>query len=290
MSRREMDRREFIRKAAVLAAGAAVPGFLASCFRDSRGNPAKGRIPIGVQLYSVRDDCEKDFPGTMAAVAKAGYAGIEYAGYYGRSASDLRKMQDDRGLKCCGSHIGLDQLSPENLNATMDFHATIGNRFLVVPWMDEKYRKDKAAWLDAARMYNEVAEKVKARGFTVGYHAHAQEFEKYDGEVGWDILAGAVNPGFCMQMDTGNCLSGGGDPVAHLKRHPGKALTVHLKDYSNTVKDPLLGEGDVKWNEVFGVCETTGGTQWYIVEQEGYRFPPVECVAKCLENLRKMGK
>lgn len=290
MSRQEMDRREFIRKAAALAAGAAVPGVLASCFRGARPVPAKGRIPIGVQLYSVRDDCAKDLPGTMAAVAKAGYAGVEYAGYYGRSASELRKMQDDLGLKCCGSHIGLDSFSPENLDATMDFHEAIGNRFLVVPWMDEKYRRDRAAWLDAAKMYNEIAVKVKARGFTVGYHAHSQEFEKYDGETGWDILGNAVGPGFCLQMDTGNCLAGGGDPVAHLKRHPGKALTIHLKEFSKTVKDPLIGEGDVKWNEVFGTCETTGGTEWYIVEQEGYRLPPIECVAKDLENLRKMGK
>ena len=93
-----------------------------------------------------------------------------------------------------------------------------------------------------------------------------------------------------MQLDTGNALVGGGDPVETLERYPGRALTVHLKEYSATDDKALIGEGEVRWDDVFGLCETTGGTKWYIVEQETYAYPPLKCVDLCLRNLRAMGQ
>ena len=91
-------------------------------------------------------------------------------------------------------------------------------------------------------------------------------------------------------LDTGNCLRGGGDPVAFLERYPGRALTFHLKEHSKTTDKAIVGEGDVRWDDVFRLCESVGGTQWYIVEQESYAFPPLECVERCLKALRGMGK
>jgi sugar phosphate isomerase/epimerase len=92
-----------------------------------------------------------------------------------------------------------------------------------------------------------------------------------------------------MQLDTGNCLGGGGDPVAVLKRYPGRATTIHLKEHGGPRGAPV-GEGDMPWKEIFELCESTGGTEWYIVEQESYATAPLEVVRRCLENLRKMGK
>ena len=106
----------------------------------------------------------------------------------------------------------------------------------------------------------------------------------------WDTFFGNTSPEVVMQMDTGNALHGGGDPVHFLKRYPGRATTVHLKEYSATNDSALIGEGDVDWDELFNTCETIGGTEWYIVEQESYAYPPLECVKRCLENLRRMGK
>ncbi|HEY3325307.1 MAG TPA: sugar phosphate isomerase/epimerase [Planctomycetota bacterium] len=251
---------------------------------------ATKKIPIGVQLYSVRDDCKKDLPGTLKAVAKMGYAAVEFAGYYDYKAADLRKILDDNGLKCCGTHTGLDTLLGENLPATIEFNKTIGNKFLIVPWIKEELRKTKADWVNLARQFNELAAKGKAAGMHIGYHNHHFEFAALDGELPWDTFFSNTNKDVVMQLDTGNAKHGGGNPVPFVKKYPGRALTVHLKEYSATNPNALIGQGDVEWKELFELCENVGGTQWYIVEQESYANPPMECIDKCLQNLRKMGK
>jgi len=247
-------------------------------------------IPIGLQLYSVRKDCASDLPGTIAAVAEMGYAGVEFAGYYDYEAPELRKLLDEAGLKCCGTHISLDTLLGEELERTIEFNQILGNRFLIVPGLPEERRNSRAAWQETARLFSELAEKVKPHNMRVGYHNHMVEFQPMEGEMPWDTFFGNTSPEVVMQMDTGNALHGGGDPVHFLKRYPGRAATVHLKEYSTTNDSALIGEGDIDWDEVFNVCETIGGTEWYIVEQESYAYPPLECVKRCLENLRRMGK
>ena len=111
-----------------------------------------------------------------------------------------------------------------------------------------------------------------------------------DGELPWDTFFGNTDSEVVMQLDTGNALHGHADPVPFLKKYPGRAATVHLKEYSGSYDQALIGEGDVKWDEVFDLCENHGKTEWYIVEQESYAYPPMECIDKCLAILRKMGK
>ena len=123
-----------------------------------------------------------------------------------------------------------------------------------------------------------------------GYHNHSVEFAPMDGELPWDTFFGNTNPEVVMQLDAGNALHGDADPVPFLERYPGRAATVHLKEYSSTNPKALIGEGEVRWDDLFALCESTAGTEWYIVEQESYAFPPVECVDRCLQNLKKMGK
>jgi hypothetical protein len=106
---------------------------------------AKRQAPIGLQLYSVREDCKRDLPGTIAAVGKMGYDGVEFAGYYDRSAEDLRKMLDDNGLVCCGTHTGLDTLLEDNLAKTIEFNKTLGNKYLIVPGLPEKNSSSTAS-------------------------------------------------------------------------------------------------------------------------------------------------
>lgn len=248
------------------------------------------RIPIALQLYSVRDDCAKDLPGTLAAVAKMGYEGVEFAGYYGRSAAELRAMLDDLGLKAAGTHIGLETLLGDELAKTVEFNQAIGNKFLIVPGLAEQYRQSRAAWLRTAGIFNEIAAKLEPLGMQTGYHNHTIEFQPLDGENPWDTFFGNTVKAVVMQMDTGNAMHGGADPMPFMEKYPGRATTVHLKEYSTSYNTANIGEGDVPWADFFRVCETTGGTQWYIVEQENYALPPLECVRVCLENLRKMGK
>ncbi len=247
------------------------------------------KIPVAVQLYSVREDCAKDLPGTLKAIAEMGYEGVEFAGYYNYSAQELRKMLDDLGLKVAGTHTGLNTLLGDELQKTIEFNQILGNKFLIVPWIGEELRRTKDDWLRLADLFNELAEKVKPAGMMVGYHNHHFEFQPINGEMPWDIFFSATKPEVVMQLDTGNAMHGGisADEVVNiLNRYPGRAKTVHLKEFSSTNPKAILGEGEVKWEEVLRVCATTGGTEWFIIEQETYAYPPIECVRRCLENLK----
>ena len=249
------------------------------------------KIPVALQLYSVREDCARDLSGTLEAVAEMGYDGVEFAGYYGSTADELSKMLGDLGLKVAGTHTGIQTLLSDELGKTIEFNKTIGNKFLIVPWLSEEWRDSKATWLKTARLLNEIAEKVKPEGMLVGYHNHAVEFQPIDGEMPWDIFGGATLPEVVMQLDTGNAMHGGvsADGVLEfLKRYPGRAVTVHLKEFSSKNEKALIGEGETKWKEVFRLCETIGGTEWYIVEQESYAYEPLECARRCVKNLRKL--
>jgi sugar phosphate isomerase/epimerase len=249
------------------------------------------QIPIGLQLYSVRADCARDLPNTLAAVAKMGYVGVEFAGYYNRTAPELRKMLDDLGLKCCGTHTGLNTILGDELPRTVEFNRTLGNKYLIVPGLPEERRNSPAAWRETARLMNEAAERVRPEGMRVGYHNHGVEFQPMEGQLPWDIFFGAAKPEVVMQLDFGNALHGGGNPIPYVERYPGRATTVHLKEYSATDEKALIGEGDVNWQQLFQLCETVGGTEWYIVEYEAAsELTPLESVDRCLQNLRKMGK
>ena len=248
------------------------------------------RIPIALQLYSIRKDCECDLSGTLEAVAKMGYEGVEFAGYYGRSAAELRTMLDDLGLKVAGTHIGLNTLLGDQLAETVAFNRTLGNRFLIVPGLPEERRNSRAAWLETAEMFNGISEKLAKEGMVTGYHNHHIEFQPMSGELPWDTFFSNTHQEVVMQVDIGNALHGGGYPVPYIERYPGRAITVHLKEHSATNPKALLGEGDVNWSDVFQLCESVGGTEWYIVEQESYAYPPIECVDRCLQALKAMGK
>ena len=248
------------------------------------------KIPIGLQLYSIRQECAQDLPRCLEKVAEMGYAGVEFAGYYDHSAQELRQMLDDLGLKCCGTHIGIDTLLGDQLERTVEFNQVLGNQFLIVPGLPEPMRNSAQAWRETARTFNEIAARLQPHGMVTGYHNHWIEFQPLDGELPWDIFFGSTGQDVVMQFDTGNALRGGADAVPFLKRYPGRARTVHLKEHSLTKDKVLIGEGDVPWSAVFEACETVGNTEWYIVEQESYPYPPLESVERCLEALRGMGK
>ncbi len=251
---------------------------------------AKKKIPIGLQLYSVRHQCQKDLPPVLEAVAKMGYQGVEFAGYYGRDAKQLRKLLDDTGLKCCGTHTGLNTLTGDALQATIDFHKILDNKFLIVPGLPRANLASVEAAKETAKLFTELSEKAATQEMLVGYHAHGGDFRKLDGDTTpWEVLFGNAGPRVVMQLDIGNCIGGGGDPIALLKKFPGRSATIHLKEHGGK-RGAVVGEGDVNWDEVFELCETTGGTQWYIVEHESHAGPPLQSVEGCIKNLRKMGK
>ena len=215
---------------------------------------------------------------------------MEFAGYYGRTATDMRKLLDDNGLRCCGTHTALDTLEGDALAKTVEYNKAIGNKFLIVPWIPEERRKTVADWKKLAVQFDAFADKLAPAGMRVGYHNHNVEFTPLDGTTPWDIFFGGTKKSVIQQVDIGNGLDGGGDPVALIKRFPGRTVTIHLKEFSKTKPDAFVGEGDVPWKAVFEACETVGGTEWYIVEYEHEGQPALPAVDQCLKNLRKMGK
>ena len=249
-----------------------------------------GQIPIALQLYSIREDCARDLEGSIKAVADMGYEGVEFAGYYERGADELKRLCDAHGLQIVGTHIGLDTLLGDAFEETVTFNKTLDNRYLIVPGLATERRDSRAAWMATAKIFNEIATRLAAYDMQTGYHNHHIEFQEMDGELPWDTFFGHTQKDVVMQLDTGNMYHGGAEPVSFLEKYPGRAQLVHLKEHSATNDQALIGEGEVDWSRVFDVCEKSGATEWYIVEQESYAFTPLECVDRCLQNLKKMGK
>ncbi len=248
----------------------------------------KNKVNVGLQLYSVREDCGKNLPATLAAVSKIGYAGVEFAGYYNYSATDMRKLLNDNGLVCCGTHTGLDTLMGDNLAKTIEYNKTIGNKYLIVPSLPDQNRNSIDAWKKTAALFNELADKVKPHGMRVGYHNHSVEFQPMDGLIPWDVFLQNTHPEVIMQLDTCNAGHGGADPLPYLYRYPGRATTVHVKAYSSKDDKALIGEDEINWKAYFALCQAVGETDWYIIEHESYAYPPIECVKRCFDSLKKM--
>ena len=277
-----ITRRDFIRRSAAGIAGAGLALSLPNTAPAASGK----KIPVGLQLYSLRVECKNDLPGMLAAVSKIGYKGVEFAGYHNRSAAELRKMLDDNGLVACGTHTPFESIKGDKLKETVEFNRTIGNKFLIVPWMNET--KSKQEWLDRAKLFNEVADTVKGDGMWVGYHAHAHDFHQIEGLSAWDLFFGNTKPEVVMQLDTSNCREGGADPVAVLKKYPGRARSIHIKPHG-AGPEGIIGEGDVDWKGVFAFCEGKGKTQWYVVEHETSK-DPLDAVKRNFEALKAMDK
>ena len=282
------SRREFLKTGALTATAALTAGPAAQLFAaDSYGG---NKIPFGLQLYSVRNECAKDLVGTVTAVAKMGYKAVEFAGYHGRDAATLRRLLDDTGLKCCGTHIALDTLLGDKLEKTIEFNQTIGNKFLIVPSLPGKYTKTRQGWMDAADIFNDLVEKVKPHGMRVGYHNHNIEFKPLEGELPWDTFFNRTKKEVVIQFDMGNGVAEGGDPVVFLKRKPGRVASVHVKPYSKAKPNALIGDDEQPWPEIFRLCETVAGVEWYIIEYESDAFPPLVSVEKTLAVMRRWGK
>ena len=277
-----MTRRDVMKTGAM--AGLALTG--CRTFSRRGDGPTRRRIPVGLQLYSVREAAPKDLPGVLAKLKEMGYDGVEFAGYYDKKADELYRLLEASGLRCCGTHTGLGSLRGDALKATAEFNLTFGNPFLIVSSLPRQ--KTAQSWVDLAKEFNDIALKARELGVRVGYHAHAHDFHQTEGKVPWDLFFGNTSDDVIMQLDTGNCLGGGGDPVAVLKRYWGRSTTVHLKEHGGPPK-AALGQGTVPWGEVLDLCETIGGTAWYIVEHESMP-DSLDGVRACREGLRALGR
>lgn len=255
-------------------------------------------IPIGLELFSVRHELADDVRATLKAVAEMGYEGVEFAGPPQHTAKELKALLDEFGLACCGWHTPFNLVQEDSLAETIEFNKILKNKYVIIPGIPGNLVKSREDWKKMAGFFNELADKLSSHGMMTGYHNHHTEFSPLDGELPWDTFFGNTKKEVIMQIDLGNALFGGADLVSIIEDYPGRAATVHLKPYSKEAGKedpslgfrPIIGEDDVPWDQVFQLCETSGGTEWYIVEYESDAYPPLEAVEKCLKALKAMGK
>jgi sugar phosphate isomerase/epimerase len=250
-------------------------------------------IPLALQLYSVREDCARDLLGTLKAIAKMGFEGVEFAGYYEYSADDLNGILKKLDLKAVGTHIKIEDLIGDKLDQTIRFNKTLGNQNLIIPSLPDSMINSKVNWLHTAQLMNNIAKKIKPEGLSLGYHNHpnAKAFQPINGELPWNIFCESTSSDIILQLDAGNAMREGltaDEIVKNLSNYHGRLKTVHLKEYSSKNEQALLGEGEMNWPEFFNVCETLGGTKWYIIEQENCPFLPLECARVSLKNFKKI--
>jgi sugar phosphate isomerase/epimerase len=283
---RMWTRRSALRAVGLGAAGLAVPA------RWSAAAPAA--IPVAVQLYSVRDDCRKDFDAALAQVAAMGFAGVEFAGYYhydGKPAA-LRARLDDLNLKVAGTHVRTGVFADDVIERTIEFHQAIGCRFLIVPGDPAFTDPERSRAL--AETFNRTAARLKPLGMACGFHNHQGEFATDGGKTYWDLFAERTTPDVILQQDCGWTMMAGLDPVDLVRKYPGRTRSTHFKPavlprHAQTRK-ALLGEDSVDWVAVYAACVSVGGTEWIIVEQEVYPDgrSPMDCTRQSLAGFRKV--
>jgi sugar phosphate isomerase/epimerase len=269
-----------------LALSAALPFAL-------KAHATSASIPIGIELYSVREALKKDPEGTLRAVAQMGYRCVEfYDPYFSWSeaqATSMRRLMDDLGLRCYSTHNDAKNFNAENIGKARDLNKILGVTYMV--WAYSEPQAGVDGWKAIAEKLNTAADQLASSAMKVGYHNHDAEWRPVAGMRPMDVLAENTKQSIMLQLDVGTCLEAGADPVAWIRSNPGRIRSLHLKDWS---ADPakgykvLFSEGEAKWKEIFAAAESVGGAEYYLLEQEGSRFDEMETAKRCLQAYKAM--
>lgn len=266
------------------ALGSALPGWAA---------PKSRRLPVGLELYSVRDELQKDLMGTVRAVAKMGYEVVEFYSPYlqwtPEYAKEVRKLLDELNIRCLSTHNSRNGLEGDGLKKAIELNQILGSKSIVMASAGRTTTQDD--WKKVAEILTQASETLKPLKMEAGFHNHQVEFQDKGGFRPMEILAANTPKRVTLQFDVGTCVDAGYDPVAWIKANPGRIRSLHLKDWgagADRGYRVLFGEGDTPWKDVLDAAEKHGGAEFYLIEQEGSRFPSLETAARCLENFRKL--
>ncbi len=241
-------------------------------------------LPVGIQLYTVRDDCQKDFKGTLKALAAMGYQGVELAwSYGGLRPRELADFLHGLGLHAAGFHTSLEEiLNPRS--ETYAYARALNGTFLTTSLPGE-VAKNWSATIDAMVR---AAAMAYSQGFIFTYHNHDAEMALLNGVVAEDLIL--ARPSLVQfELDTFWVRKGGQDPVATIRRYAGRAPQIHLKDMAAGDQSfTEVGRGIIDMPGVLEAAEA-GGARWLIVEQDVCKRPALESARISLESLRKLG-
>jgi len=272
----------------LLAMSAALPWVLRGV---ASGLASSKSVPVGLELYSVRDALQKNPQGTVRAVAQMGYQVVEFYGPYFEwteaQAKDMRKLLDELGIHCYSTHNDEGNFGADKIEHTKALNLVLGSKYVVQAWSDPK--PDAEGWKTLAGKLNAAAAQLAPAGLKVGYHNHDAEWRPVEGEKPMEILAANTDPSIMLQLDVGTCLEAGSDPVAWVNKNPGRIRSMHLKDWSpQKGYRVLFGEGIAPWKQLLAAGESTGGVEYYLIEQEGSDYQELETAQRCLAAYRKL--
>jgi sugar phosphate isomerase/epimerase len=245
------------------------------------------KIGIGLQMFTLREECAKDFKGVLREVAGMGYEGVEFAGYGGLPAGELKQLLQELNLTAIGSHVSYQNLK-DNLDNELSYLQTLGAKYIVCPYISPEERKD---WERHFLFFESVAKQAAARGLIFAYHNHAFEFELKVGELSvFDALYKTIATELAeVEMDIGWVQFVGQDPLAYITKYSGRLPLLHLKDFrygdDGGIDTLELGRGIIDLPNVIKAA-SDAGTKWLIVEQDKCQNPPLECVATSIQWLR----
>lgn len=282
-----LSRRGFLGVAAASVAAAMIPRSAESLVPSPRSLPGSPQ-PIGLQLYTVRDLMQKDVKGTLQQVAGVGYREVEFAGLFDKSAKTVAKWLGENKLTSPSSHIPIDRLKT-NIQGVVDECRTLGNSFIVCPWIDESQRKTADDWHKIAAAFNTFGDQVHRAGMQFAYHNHDFEFAKLpSGEMGYDILCKECDPkNVKLEMDLFWITKGGQDPLAYFAKYPGRFPLVHVKDMSGSGQIVNVGEGRIDWNRIFAK-RREAGIEHFFVERDN-PTSPIADIKVSYDYLSKLG-
>jgi sugar phosphate isomerase/epimerase len=303
-----INRRDFLRKSA--AGLASLPALAAiSCSTTPEPTTAVKEavptgppfgIPVGLQLYTVREQCEKDFEGTLKQIAAIGYKNVEVYDFYGKTAADVKKLLDENGLKAPSGHWLLPKLQ-KSLPKTIEDAKTIGCEYIVMPIFDPPERKTFDQFKRHAEYFNKVGEQCKKEGLSFCYHNHNYEFQKHDDSTIFDYLLSAFDPQYVnVEMDCFWVTHAGYDPVEYMEKYPGRFPLLHIKDLKpgNEPTTKLdaekgaslfapVGEGTIDWKRIFEAAPK-GGLKYYFVEQDYCEGSPLDAIKVSYDYLKNL--
>jgi sugar phosphate isomerase/epimerase len=265
---------------------------LAGVLRFSMRASGAEKPPVGLELYSVRDALMKDLTGTVRAVAKIGYQVVEfYSPYYSwtpQTATEVRKLMDDLGIRCPSTHNDSRAFTPDGLAKAIELNQILGSRYVVLAGPGPVTSID--GWKIVSDRLNAAADRLEVVGMHAGYHNHQLEWKPVEGQRPMDVIATRTVKDVALQLDVGTCVEVGADPVAWIESHPGRIKSLHCKDWApGRGYAVLFGEGASPWDRIFKAAESGGGVEYYLVEQEeGPADEQLQRAERCLANWKRL--